>query len=127
MLSIFLHTTKLSSSIMVYLVGGYILSWEQVVQWGRLKDCEPPNRANATIAINHYLKVNNIKTRLLAVDYQEEPMYLVVTDRKTDVGSRNRFVPLVESDRAREIKEVLKEELGDVEYVTIADPYFNEG
>jgi len=119
--------TKLSSSVMVYLVGGYILSWEQVVHWGRLKNCEPPNRANATIAINHWLKTNGVKTRLLAVDYKEEPMYLVVTDRKTDVGTRKLFTPLVESERACGIKEELNEELGDVEYVTIADPYFNEG
>jgi hypothetical protein len=113
---------------MVYVVGGYILSWEKVVQWGRLNNCEPPNRANATLAINYWLEDNGIyKTRLLAVDYKEVPMYLVVTDRKTEDGTRKRFTPFVESERARKIKEELTKELGDVEYVTIADPYFNEG
>ena len=69
---------------MVYLVGGYKLTREQVLEWCHPRDLYPPV-GNTTVFINHWLRSNGItQTRLLACDYHKEPKFLVVTDRKVN-------------------------------------------
>jgi hypothetical protein len=59
---------------------------------------------------------------VLACDYHEETIYLVVTDRKIDShGTCDNFEAFQESERALEIKELVN--VGDVEFVTVPNPY----
>ena len=103
---------------MVYVVGGYKLTREQVLEWGRPHNLQP-SEGNTTVCVNRWLKSQGIKTRLLACDYEGVCIFLVVTARKYDgKGTPNE---LEEDDRARGIKEEMK--IDGVEYVTVADPY----
>jgi len=103
---------------MVYVVGGYKLTREQVLEWGRPHNLQP-SEGNTTVCVNRWLKSQGIKTRLLACDYEGKCIFLVVTARKYD----GRGIPneLEEDDRARGIKKEMK--IDDVEFVTVADPY----
>jgi hypothetical protein len=87
---------------MVYVVGGYKLTREQVLEWGRPHNLQP-SEGNTTLCVNRWLKSQGIKTRLLACDYEEKCIFLVVTARKYDgKGTLNK---LEEDDRARGIKD----------------------
>jgi hypothetical protein len=91
---------------MVYLVGGYKLTRDQVLQWCQPRNLNPPE-FNITLVVNRWLSSQNVHTRLLACDYQRECVYLVVTDRKVDPkGTFDEFEPFQESERARNIKRV---------------------
>ena len=102
----------------MYVVGGYKLTREQVLEWGRPHNLQP-SVGVTTVCINNWLEKQGIKTRLLGCDYEGKFIYLVVTARKYDRnGTPNE---LEEDDRARGIKEEMK--IDDVEFVTVADPY----
>lgn len=107
---------------MVYLVGGYKLTHKQALDWCTLRDLDPPN-GNITLFMNRWLRGKGItQTRVLACDYHEETIYLVVTDRKIDShGTCDNFEAFQESERALEIKELVN--VGDVEFVTVPNPY----
>jgi len=107
---------------MVYLVGGYKLTHDQVLEWCRPRDIDPPD-GNTTLFVNRWLRSQGIKqTRLLACDYHGETIFLVVTDRKLDGnGTSNNFEAFRESEKACQIKELLQ--VGEVEFVTVANPY----
>lgn len=107
---------------MVYLVGGYQLTRKQVLEWCHPRHLNPPV-GNTTVFVNRWLRDNGIThTRLLACDYHQKPIFLVVTDRKVDGnGTSDNFQPFQESERAREIKKLL--EVGEVEFITVPNPY----
>jgi hypothetical protein len=107
---------------MVYLVGGYKLTEDQVLEWCRPRNIQPPD-GNTTLFVNRWLRSQGIKnTRLLACDYYGETIFLVVTDRKVDgIGSLDNFEAFRESERACQIKKLLQ--VGDVEFVTVPNPY----
>jgi hypothetical protein len=106
---------------MVYLVGGYKLTRDQVLQWCRPRNLGPPE-FNITLVVNRWLSSQNIPTRLLACDYHEKCIYLVVTNRRVDSkGTPTAFEPFQESERVRNIKNHL--EMDGVEFVTVPNPY----
>jgi hypothetical protein len=108
---------------MVYLVAGYILNQDQVMQWCLPRNIEPPDIYNIMLTLNRWLSSRNIPTCLLAVDFRGDSMYLVVTGRLIDsTATRTAFTPLKEDDRARKVKRQM--DMGDVEFVTVADPYY---
>ncbi len=107
---------------MVYLVGGYKLTYGQVIEWCRPRNLDPPD-GNTTVFVNRWLRSHGItQTRLLACDYHREGIYLVVTDRRIDRnGTSDNFEPFKESERARRIKELVQ--MGELEFVTVPNPY----
>ena len=107
---------------MVYLVGGYKLTRDQVLEWCRPRDLDPPH-GNTTLFVNCWLHHQGIKqTHLLACDYYRAAIFLVVTDRKIDGnGTPNDFEPFREGKKACQIKELLQ--VGEVEFVTVANLY----
>ena len=107
---------------MVYLVGGYKLTRDQVLQWCRPRGLDPPD-GNVTLDVNDWLRTHNIaQTRLLSCTYHAETIYLVVTNRRIDRNAtRDNFMPFAESENARRIKELVG--LGDIEFVTVPNPY----
>jgi len=108
---------------MVYLVGGYKLTRDQVLEWARPRNLDLPE-GNTTLVINRYLRSLGItQTRLLACDYDGEGIYLVVTDKKVDRnGTPHKFEPFQESQRARQVKALVEMD-GEVEFVTVSNPY----
>jgi len=106
---------------MVYLVGGYKLTEDQVLQWCRPRNIDPPKYQVAG-TIDRWLSSQKIPIRLLPCDYEQKCIFLVVTDRRVDPkGTINDFEPFQESERARNIKDRL--EIDDVEFVTVPNPY----
>lgn len=106
---------------MVYLVGGYKLTPDQARNWCSRENLQPPE-SNISLFINRWLREKNITTRLLACDYREEPIFLVVTMRRVDpTGKPTHFELFKEDDRARFIKEQIG--IDDVEFVTVPNPY----
>ncbi|PFH49882.1 hypothetical protein AMATHDRAFT_48359 [Amanita thiersii Skay4041] len=102
----------------MYLVGGYILTPDQVRQWCLAHEIEDPTPASATILVNRWLREHSIPTRLLAVTFRKESMYLIVTTRRSDpIATQISFKPFEENDRARQVKSQL--DVGDVEFVTV--------
>jgi len=108
---------------MVYLVGGYILTPDQVLQWSRGHNIDDPTPVNnMTLAVNYYLRERHIPTRLLAVTFREEDLYLVVTARRTDSSAtETQFEPFKEDSHALSVKAQIN--VGDVEFVTVPNPY----
>ena len=69
------------------IVGGYILTPDQVLQWCRRHNIDDPKPASTTLIINCWLRERKIRTRLLAVTLRKEDLYLVVTARRSDVNA----------------------------------------
>ena len=111
---------------MVYLVGGYKLTYEQTLGWCHSNDLYPPE-SNISRYVNRWLRNKSIPTCLLACDYQGEPIFLVVTHKRLDnTGTAAQFEPFQEDLRALSVKEKMKEmNIGgsDVEFVTVPNPY----
>src|ERR1700733_15069717 len=105
---------------MVYLVGGYKLTQEQALGWCQTRDINPPYGA-ISLYVNRWLRQRGItQTRLLACVYDNEPIWLVVTNRaiKRD-ETPVKFMPFKESERTLRIKELLEVE---TEFITVANP-----
>jgi hypothetical protein len=106
---------------MVYLVGGYKLTEEHVRAWSEPRGIVLWENAYM-VSVNRWLQRNGIRTRLLACDYEGECIFLVVTHEKVAPDSTpTKFKPFVESERSLKVKREL--EIGDVEFVTIVNPY----
>jgi hypothetical protein len=69
---------------MAFLVGGYMITYKDVENWCERNNLKRPNFASLTLTPNRWLKEHNLPTRLLAVEYHDEPMIMVITDRKID-------------------------------------------
>ena len=77
---------------------------------------------SCSVLVNEWLSENRIKTCLLACGYHGETIWLVVTDKRVDpTGTPDIFEEFKESERVRQIKSYM--DVGDVELVTVADPY----
>ena len=112
---------------MVYLVGGYKLTYEQTLGWCHSNNIYPPE-SNISRYVNRWLRNKSIPTRLLACDYQGEPIFLVVTHKRLDNTGTARSIRTVPRgpERALSVKEEMKEmNIGasDVEFVTVPNPY----
>jgi hypothetical protein len=117
-----MNTLTILNPKMVYLVGGYKLTRDQVLEWCGRCNIDPPDVGNTTLVVNRWLRTQCIKTRLLACDYDGGPIYLVVTNRKIDRnGTPGEFEAFQESEKASEIKGLLG--VGEVEFVTVPNPY----
>ncbi|GBE84684.1 hypothetical protein BKA93DRAFT_215122 [Sparassis latifolia] len=107
----------------MYLVGGYKLTPDQVLEWCGRHGLVPPEGCYA-ITVNRYLKSQMSGHRLLPCDYEGEPIFLVVTNRVIDpTATRTNYQPFEESDDARRIRKVLASDDLHVEFVTVPDPY----
>jgi len=102
---------------MVYLVGGYKLTVQQVREWGQARNIDTP-RGGTMYFINEWLLDNGITdTHVVCCDYRKQTIYLFVTDNRN--GTDEEFE---ENEKAREIKTLLG--LGaEHEFVTVANPY----
>jgi hypothetical protein len=116
----------LPARTMVYLVGGYKLTYAQTREWCHSNGLYPPE-FNESVYVNRWLRSNDVKTRLLGCDYLGEPIFLVVTHRRVDsMGTRTQFEPFQEDGRAISIKEKMKElkvDIDNIEFVTVPNPY----
>ena len=79
---------------MVYLVGGYKLTYEQTLGWCHSNDLYPPE-SNISRYVNRWLRNESIPTCLLACDYQGEPIFLVVTHKRLDNTGTARSIRTV--------------------------------
>lgn len=104
---------------MVLIVGGYKLTADEIAAWFRLRNLAPP-RGNVTIYFNRCLRQAGIRdATLLCCVYQEEVIFVVVTD--DGQGTSRRYQPFEESERAREIKSIMG--LGTVGFITVVNPF----
>jgi len=107
---------------MVYLVGGYLLTPDQVLQWCQDHNIQDPTPVSTTLVVNCWLRERSIATRLLAVTFRKEDLYLVVTARRNDGNATaTEFEPLKEDDHALLVKRQM--DVGDIEFVTVPNPY----
>jgi len=93
---------------MIYLVGGYKLTENQVRAWCRPRNLDPPYGQVANF-VNDWFDNNGIRrTSLLPCDYHGEPIFLVINDRRTDpVATPDKFEEFKESERARQMKSLM--------------------
>jgi hypothetical protein len=109
---------------MVYLLGGYLLTTEQVFDFAKLKDFEIPCTEAITLCSNQWLKCQGVHFRLKAVYYQRQLHILLVTKAKY-TGSdetKDNFTPFSERPEVKGKMVEWDERLRDVEHVTIANP-----
>jgi len=64
---------------MVYLVGGYILTFEQVLAFADRNKFEIPTMDVTTFCSNEWLKSQGVPHRLLAASYKGQPRVVLVT------------------------------------------------
>jgi hypothetical protein len=107
---------------MVYLVGGYIATYQNVEEFCQRQGLDHPNLASMTRIPNRWLIANKIRARLLAVDYDDTPMIMVITDKQVDpLATPANYTPFVESERAIHIKTRMNIEVQG--FVTVANPF----
>ncbi|KAF8815505.1 hypothetical protein BYT27DRAFT_6681020 [Phlegmacium glaucopus] len=105
----------------MYLVGGYKMTEDQVLEWCKPRGLKPTMGLYMS-TVNRYLRNQNIPLRILACDYEREPIFLLVTNRKEDpTATPGRYELFEESDAARNIKEQMG--IPGVEFITVANPY----
>lgn len=115
----------LSVRIMVDLYGGYKLTMDQTLMWCHEHDLFPPE-GNIALYVNRWLRARTIGISLLPCTYQEETIFLIVTQRHLNAkGTLTQFKPFQEDQNARNIKDRMKRfiDIANVEFVTVADPY----
>lgn len=106
---------------MDYLLGGYKITRERGLRWCSNNKLEA-DHGNVTVVVNRWLRDHAIRTRLLACDYEKEPILLFVTHRRESVD----HFPFQEDQRAHEVKANLKEmgiDGDDVVFITVVNPY----
>jgi hypothetical protein len=109
---------------MAYLVGGYILSEDQVLEWCRDHNIDDPPPIRTTSVVKRWLRGQELNTRLLAVSLNKDDLwYIFVTASRVDIHATvTDFEAFEGDDHARSLKVQL--ELDDeVNYSTVANPY----
>ena len=112
---------------MVYLVGGYILTFEQVFAFANRNKYEIPAREATTLTSNRWLKSQGVPYRLLASMYKGQSRVVLVTraSHRSD-ETKYKFTPFSERPEDQVVKAKMVEwddRLKDVEYATVPDPY----
>jgi hypothetical protein len=112
---------------MVYLVGGYILTFEQVFAFADRNKFEIPAIETTTLRSNAWLKSQGVPYRLLAATYKGESRIVLVT-RATHRNdeTKHKFTPFSERPEDQAVKAKMVEwddRLKDVKHATVADPY----
>jgi hypothetical protein len=115
------------TSGIVYLVGGYILTFEQVFAFANRNKYEIPFIDATTFCSNEWLESQGVPYRLLAATYKGQPRIVLVT-RATyrNDETKYKFTPFSERPEDQVVKAKMVEwddRLKDVEYATVADPY----
>jgi mRNA-degrading endonuclease RelE of RelBE toxin-antitoxin system len=115
------------TSSTVYLVGGYILTFEQVFAFADRNKFEIPAMEIITVCSNRWLKSQGVPYRLLAASYKGQPRIVLIT-RATHRNdeTKYKFTPFPERPEDQVVKAKMVEwddRLKDVEYATVADPY----
>jgi hypothetical protein len=112
---------------MVYLVGGYLLTIEQVFDFAERKGFEIPSIDATTLCSNRWLKSQSVPFRLLAASYEGQPRIILVTRAKhRSDETKDNFTPFSQRPEDQVVKGKMvewDERLKDVEYVTVANPY----
>ena len=110
---------------MVYLVGGYLLTFQQVLDFGTRNGIEIPILEASTICTNRWLKSQSVPFRLRATSYEGQPRIVLVTRAKSRSDeTKDNFTPFSESLEDQKVKRKMvewDERLKDVEYVTVAN------
>ena len=111
----------------VYLVGGYILTIEQVLAFADRNKFEIPDREATTVCANRWLESQGVPYRLLAATYKGKTHIVLIT-RATHRNdeTKHKFTPFPERPEDQAVKAKMVEwddRLKDVEYATVADPY----
>jgi hypothetical protein len=105
----------------MYLVGGYKLTEEQVLDWCKPRGLEP-GWPLVSYTVNRHLKKQNIPFRILTCGYEGDTVYLLVTNQKEDpTATPKHYMLFEENDGARKVKERMG--IPDVEFITVANPY----
>ena len=112
---------------MVYLVGGYLLTIEQVLAFAVRNKFKIPDREVTTVCANLWLESQGVPYRLLAATYKGKT-YLVLLTRATHRNNetKHKFTPFPERPEDQVVKAKMVEwddRLKDVKYATVADPY----
>lgn len=112
---------------MVYLVGGYILTFEQVHAFADRNKFEIPTMDVTTFCSNEWLKSQGVPHRLLAASYKGQPRVVLVTRaaHRND-ETKTKFTPFSERPEDQVVKGKMvawDDRLKGVEYATVADPY----
>ena len=112
---------------MVYLVGGYILTFDQVRAFADRNKYEIPTIDNTTWCSNQWLKSQGVPYRVLAASYQGKPRVVLITraSHRND-ETKTKFTPFPERPEDLVVKEKMvgwDDRLKDVEYATVPDPY----
>jgi hypothetical protein len=112
---------------MVYLVGGYILTYERVYAFANHNHFEIPGIEGITLCPNRWLRSQGVPFRLLAVSYKGHPHVILVTRARHRSGeTKYNFTPYLERPEDKVVKEKMAEwdgRLADVEFGTVANPY----
>jgi hypothetical protein len=112
---------------MVYLVGGYILTFEQVLAFVDHNKFKIPNREVTSVCTNWWLESQGVPYRLLPATYKGKTHIVLIT-RATHRNdeTKHKFTPFPERPEDQVVKAKMVEwddRLKDVEYATVADPY----
>ena len=112
---------------MVYLVGGYILTFEQVFAFAERNKFEIPAIELTTLRSNAWLKSQGVPYRLLAATYKGESRIVLVT-RATyrNDETKYKFTPFSERPEDQVVKAKMVEwddRLIGVKYATVPDPH----
>jgi hypothetical protein len=112
---------------MVYLVGGYILTYEQVYAFADHNNFEIPGIEGLTLCPNQWLRSQGVPFRLLAVPYKKHGRIMLVTRASHTSGeTKENFTPYLERHEDKVVKDKMAEwdgRLGDVQFGTVANPY----
>jgi hypothetical protein len=105
----------------MYLVGGYKLTKDQVLEWCKPRGLEP-GWGQVAFIVNDYLRNQDHPFRLLPCEYDGDPIYLLLTNQQVDsTATPKQYMLFEESDAARKVKEQMG--IPGVEFITIANPF----
>ena len=112
---------------MVYLVGGYVLSYEQVRAFADRNKFEIPAVETTTSRSNTWLKSQGVPYRLLPAFFNGKSQIVLVTraTNKRD-ETKYKFTPFSERPEDKVVKAKMVEwddRLKDVKFATVPDPY----
>ena len=112
---------------MVYLVGGYVLTIDQVTAFADRKKIEIPCFDATTVCCNRWLKSQGVPYRLLAATYKGQPRIVLVTKAAhRDDETKYKFTSFSERPEDQVAKAKMVEwddRLKGVVFATVPDPY----
>ena len=112
---------------MVYIVGGYILTYDQVFAFANRNKYEIPSIDVTTLASNRWLRSQGVPYRLLAAEYEgQSRVFLVTRATNRNYETKHKFTPFSERSEDQVVKAKMVEwddRLKDVKFATVADPY----